>query len=80
MQESAFFRRDIRDLSSKLGREAEIKITSGRGTSCFHGIRKGNRVAYGISVPLFRHASETLEFAPPFFHCTLLLRHAPQTK
>ena len=46
MRDSAFFRCDIRDLSSKLG----------------FGIRKGNRVGYGISI-----APKTLEFAPPFF-------------
>ena len=40
------------------------------GISCFHrvGIRdsQGNRVGYGISIPLLR-ASETLEFTLPFF-------------
>ena len=81
MRDSAFFRRDIRDSSSKLGWEAGIKITSGSGISGFHGagirgIRKGNRVGYGISIPLSSRASETLEFAPPFFSRTLLSRQA----
>ena len=38
MRDSAFFRRDIWDLSSKWGREVGIKITSGSGISCFHGV------------------------------------------
>ena len=50
MRDSAFFSRDIRDLSSKLGREAGIKITSGSGISCFHGvgIRDSQREQSGI--------------------------------
>ena len=44
------------------------------------GIRKGNRVGYGISIPLSSRASETLEFAPPFFSRTLLSRQAWQSK
>ena len=57
MRDSAFFLRDIRDLSSKLGRRAGIKIMNGSGISCFHGVgirdSQGNRVGYGISIPLF---------------------------
>ena len=64
MRDSAFFRRDIRDLRSKLGREAGIKITRGSGISCFHGV--GETLA--------------LEFAPPLISRTLLLGDARQTK
>ena len=50
MRDSAFFSRDIRDLSSRLGREVGIKITSGSGISCFHGvgIRDSQREQSGI--------------------------------
>ena len=70
MRDSAFFRRDIRDLSSKLGREAGIIITSRSGISCFHGvgIQDSQREQSGIrDFNPFSHASETLEFSPPFF-------------
>ena len=58
MRHSAYFCRDIRHSSSKLrGREAGIEITSGSGISCFYGAEirdsQGNRVGYGISIPLF---------------------------
>ena len=50
MRDSAFFRRDIRDSSSKLGWEAGIKITSRSGISGFHGvgIRYSQRKQSGI--------------------------------
>ena len=38
MRDLAFFRRDIRDLSWKQGREGGITITSGSGISCFYGV------------------------------------------
>ena len=61
MQDSAFFRRDIWDLSSKWGREVGIKITSGSGISCFHGV--------GIQ-DLQREQSGIKDFNPSF--CVLL--------
>ena len=61
MRDSAFFRCDIWDLSSKRGREAGIKITSGSGISCFHGV--------GIQ-DLHREQSRIKDFNPPF--CVLL--------
>ena len=50
MRDSAFFRRDIWDSSSKLGWEAGIEITSGSGISGFHGvgIRYSQRKQSGI--------------------------------
>ena len=83
MRDLAFFCRDIRDLSSKLGREAGIKITSGSGISCFHGvgIRDSQREQSGIQdFNPFSHASETLEFAPPFFSRTLVVFAKRATK
>ena len=84
MRNSALFRRDIRDLGSKLEREAGIKITSGGGISCFHGVgirdsgfERGTEWDPGFQ-SLFSRASETLEFALPFFSRTLLSRHARQ--
>ena len=72
MRDSALFRRDIRDLGSKLEREAGIKIASGSRISCFHGVgirdsglERGTEWDPGFQ-SLFSRASETLEFAPPF--------------
>ena len=50
MWDLAFFRLDIRDLSSKLEWKVEIKITCGSGISCFHGvgIRYSQREQSGI--------------------------------
>ena len=70
-QDSAFFRCDIWDLSSKLGWEAGIKITSGSRNFVFSwswnsGSAKETECHTGFQ-SLFSRASETLEFAPPFF-------------
>ena len=41
MRDSVFFRRDIRDLSSKVAREAGIKIMNGAGYRVFMGLGFG---------------------------------------
>ena len=57
MRDSAFFRSDIRDLSSKLGWETGIKIMRGIGISHFHGV--------GIQ-DLQREQSGIRDFNPSF--------------
>ena len=84
MRDSAFFRRDIRDFSSKLGREAGIKITSGSGIFVFSwgwdsGFAKGTGWDTGFQSALISRASESLELAPPFLSRSLLSCDARQT-
>ena len=78
MRDSAFFRRDIRDSSSKLGRKAGIRITSGNGISCSRvvGIQDLQREQSGIRDfnPSFRLLLKPWSSRRHFFSRTLLER------